>query len=163
MSATNCGMCSKSLPVLFGKKESVGGDLFCADCAPKAKAILERRKAALKSGVSHVQVLTVDCPAGATVSKHLGIVSGRSVQALGPISELFAGITDFVGGSLSGVGARFAAAEADAIRQIQLETVILGGNVVVGSKIDYEFSDGHNGRSVLVLVFGTAAIITSPA
>ena len=72
--------------------------------------------------------------------------------------DLFASITDIVGGRSGKYEDVLARARKEALGEMEAEAVKLGGNAVVGVDIDYEVL-GQNGSMLMVSASGTAVTL----
>lgn len=95
---------------------------------------------------------------GRPVQDYLGVVTGEVIVGANLFRDLFASITDIVGGRSGKYEEVLARARAEAIQEMTGEVLRLGGNAVVGVDIDYEVL-GSNGSMLMVSVSGTAVRI----
>lgn len=75
---------------------------------------------------------------GKPVREYLGIVCGEAVLGANIIKDLFASVTDIVGGRSGVYENELINARQIAIREMEDEAARLGANAVVGVDIDYE-------------------------
>ena len=83
---------------------------------------------------------------GRPVRDYLGVVTGEVIVGANLFRDIFASITDLVGG------------RKEALGEMQDQARELGGNAVIGVDIDYEVL-GQNGSMLMVSVSGTAVRI----
>jgi uncharacterized protein YbjQ (UPF0145 family) len=95
---------------------------------------------------------------GRPVQEYLGIVTGEVIVGANLFRDLFASITDIVGGRSGKYEDVLARARKEAISEMEGEAVRLGGNAVIGVDLDYEVL-GQNGSMLMVSASGTAVII----
>ena len=95
---------------------------------------------------------------GRPVREYLGIVTGEVIVGANLFRDLFASITDIVGGRSGQYEQVLARARTEAIQEMTEEARQLGGNAVVGVDIDYEVL-GSNGSMLMVSVSGTAVVL----
>src|SRR3546814_18324444 len=81
---------------------------------------------------------------GRPVREYLGIVTGEVIVGANLFRDLFASITDIVGGRSGKYEDVLARARKEAIAEMEAEAARLGGNPVVGVDLDYEVL-GQNG------------------
>ena len=103
-------------------------------------------------------VTTTAVVEGHPVTDYLGIVTGEVIVGANLFRDLFASITDLVGGRSGQYEQVLARARAEAIEEMTEEARRLGGNAVVGVDIDYEVL-GSNGSMLMVSVSGTAVVL----
>jgi uncharacterized protein YbjQ (UPF0145 family) len=75
---------------------------------------------------------------GKPVREYLGIVCGEAVLGANIIKDLFATVTDIVGGRSGAYENELIKARQIAIREMEDEAARLGANAVVGVDLDYE-------------------------
>jgi len=103
-------------------------------------------------------VTTTALVEGRPVRDYLGIVTGEVIVGANLFRDLFASITDIVGGRSGQYEQILARARTEAVEEMTEEARRLGGNAVVGVDIDYEVL-GKNGSMLMVSVSGTAVSI----
>ncbi|MGI6553163.1 MAG: YbjQ family protein [Bacillota bacterium] len=95
---------------------------------------------------------------GRTITAYLGIVSGEAIMGANVIRDIFASITDVVGGRSGAYEAKLNEARRVALAEMTEEARRLGANAVVGVDVDYEVvRDGM----LMVTASGTAVVIRS--
>ncbi|MEZ5689989.1 MAG: heavy metal-binding domain-containing protein [Caenibius sp.] len=95
---------------------------------------------------------------GRPVRHYLGIVTGEVIVGANLFRDLFASITDIVGGRSGKYEQVLARARKEAISEMKQEALALGGNAVIGVDIDYEVL-GSNGSMLMVSCSGTAVVL----
>ena len=70
--------------------------------------------------------------------EYLGIVAGEAVLGANIIKDLFATVTDIVGGRSGAYENELSKARQIAIKEMEDEAARLGANAVVGVDLDYE-------------------------
>ncbi|MCT2560021.1 heavy metal-binding domain-containing protein [Tsuneonella sp. YG55] len=103
-------------------------------------------------------VTTTPTVEGRAIHGYHGIVTGEVIVGANIFRDLFASITDIVGGRSGKYEAVLARARKEAIAEMKREAMDLGATVVVGVDIDYEVL-GQNGSMLMVSVSGTAVTI----
>ena len=110
------------------------------------------------NGDGGVIVTTTPTVEGRPVRQYLGIVTGEVIVGANLFRDLFASITDIVGGRSGKYEAVLARARQQALAEMKQETLKLGGNAVVGVDLDYEVL-GNSGSMLMVSASGTAVIV----
>lgn len=95
---------------------------------------------------------------GHPVREYLGIVTGEVIVGANLFRDLFASITDIVGGRSGKYEDVLARARKEALSEMEGEAVRLGGNAVIGVDLDYEVI-GQNGSMLMVSASGTAVVV----
>lgn len=89
---------------------------------------------------------------GYQIADYKGIVTGEAIMGANIVRDLFAGITDIIGGRAGSYEAKLADARETALREMQERASELGANAVVGVDLDYEVI----GQMLMVSASGTA-------
>lgn len=93
---------------------------------------------------------------GRPVQNYLGVVCGEAIMGANMVRDLFASITDIVGGRSGAYESKLKDARDVAFREMENSAASLGANAIVGIDIDYEVvRDGM----LMVTVSGTAVRI----
>ena len=95
---------------------------------------------------------------GKKVVKYLGIVSGEAIMGANIFKDFFAGIRDIVGGRSSAYEKELRAAKEIALREMEEQAQLLGGNAILSVDLDYE-TIGQAGSMLMVSASGTAVVI----
>jgi uncharacterized protein YbjQ (UPF0145 family) len=103
-------------------------------------------------------VSTTTAIEGRPVRDYLGVVTGEVIVGANLFRDIFASITDLVGGRSGKYEEVLARARKEALGEMQEQARQLGGNAVIGVDIDYEVL-GQNGSMLMVSVSGTAVSI----
>ena len=103
-------------------------------------------------------VTTTALVEGRPVKDYLGIVTGEVIVGANLFRDLFASITDIVGGRSGQYEEVLARARTEAVEEMTEEARRLGGNAVIGVDLDYEVL-GSNGSMLMVSVSGTAVVL----
>lgn len=101
-------------------------------------------------------VTTTNTLEGHRITAYKGIVVGEAIMGANVVRDLFASITDIVGGRSGAYESKLADARETALRELQERAAILGANAVVGVDLDYEVV----GQSMLMVsASGTAVVV----
>lgn len=95
---------------------------------------------------------------GRPVQDYLGLVTGEVIVGANLFRDIFASITDLVGGRSGKYEEVLGRARREALEEMTGQARQLGGNAVIGVDIDYEVL-GQNGSMLMVSVSGTAVRI----
>ena len=101
-------------------------------------------------------ITTTDGVEGRSVTEYLGIVSGEAVMGTNLFRDIFAGITDLVGGRSGVYEDELRNAKDAAIGQMREDARALGADAVVGVDLDYEHLGGGSRSMLMVTANGTA-------
>jgi len=111
-----------------------------------------------RKGETGMIVTTTTSIEGHPVRQYHGIVTGEVIVGANLFRDLFASITDIVGGRSGKYENVLARARKEALSEMESEGRHLGGNAVIGVDIDYEVI-GKNGSMLMVSASGTAVTV----
>lgn len=100
-------------------------------------------------------VTTTPSVEGRKISQYKGIVVGEAILGANVIRDLFAGITDILGGRSGAYEQELGRARETALREMEERAAALGGNAVVGVDLDYEVIN----NMLMVSASGTAVVL----
>ena len=103
-------------------------------------------------------VSTTPTMEGRRIARYHGIVTGQAVMGTNIFKDLFAAITDIVGGRSGAYEGELRRARDLAIGEMVDDAASAGGNAVVGVDLDYE-TVGQNGTMLMVTAAGTAVSV----
>lgn len=92
---------------------------------------------------------------GKKVTDYLGVVTGEAIIGANLFKDIFASITDIVGGRSAAYERVLREAKDNALQELAENAKRLGANGVIGIDLDYE-TIGHNGSMLMVSANGTA-------
>lgn len=95
---------------------------------------------------------------GKQILTYHGVITGEAIMGANIVRDIFAGITDIIGGRSGAYEEKLQDARAVAMKELEQRAVYLGANAVVGIDLDYEVI-GQNGSMLMVSVSGTAVTI----
>lgn len=101
-------------------------------------------------------VTTTPSVEGHQITAYRGIVVGEAIMGANVVRDVFASITDIVGGRSGAYESKLQDARDTALRELQDRARELGANAVVGVDLDYEVV----GQSMLMVsASGTAVVL----
>lgn len=83
-------------------------------------------------------ITTTPSVEGKPIREYLGIVAGEAVMGANIVKDLFATVTDIVGGRSGAYENELITARQIALTEMQQEAERLGGSAIVGVDLDYE-------------------------
>jgi uncharacterized protein YbjQ (UPF0145 family) len=89
---------------------------------------------------------------GKKVTAYLGIVVGEAIMGANVFRDLFAGITDIIGGRSGAYEGEMATARETALRELEAHAADVGADAVIGVDLDYEVIN----NMMMVCASGTA-------
>lgn len=103
-------------------------------------------------------VTTTPSIEGRPIRAYHGIVTGEVIVGANVLRDVFAAVTDFLGGRSGKYEEVLGRARIQAISEMKEQAMGLGANAVVGVDLDYEVL-GQNGSMLMVSVSGTAVTV----
>ncbi|HYP14862.1 MAG TPA: heavy metal-binding domain-containing protein [Bryobacteraceae bacterium] len=103
-------------------------------------------------------ITTTPTVEGKHIRDYRGIVTGEAILGANIFRDLFAGLTDIVGGRSAAYEKELRRAREVAMAEMIQSATEQGANAVVGVDIDYEVLGPNNGM-LMVSVSGTAVIV----
>ena len=101
-------------------------------------------------------VTTTPSIEGRKIVDYKGVVVGEAIMGANFVRDIFASVTDIIGGRSGAYESKLVDARQTAMAEIKEEALALGANAIVGVDLDYEVV----GESMLMVsISGTAAII----
>jgi uncharacterized protein YbjQ (UPF0145 family) len=101
-------------------------------------------------------VTTTNSVEGRQIESYRGIVVGEAIMGANVVRDVFASITDIVGGRSGAYESKLQDARDTALRELEERAVALGAHAVVGVDLDYEVV----GQSMLMVsASGTAVTL----
>ena len=100
-------------------------------------------------------VTTTPDISGMTIKQYHGVVVGEAILGANVIRDLFAGITDILGGRSGAYEEELGKARRIALEELEGEAAKIGGNAVVGVDLDYEVIN----NMLMVSASGTAVTV----
>jgi uncharacterized protein YbjQ (UPF0145 family) len=100
-------------------------------------------------------VTTTPSVEGYQIAEYKGIVTGEAIMGANIVRDLFAGITDIVGGRSGMYEAKLADAREAALSEMEERARSKGANAVVGVDLDYEVIN----NMLMVSASGTAVVL----
>lgn len=97
-------------------------------------------------------VTTTHSVEGYQIAAYLGIVTGEAIMGANIVRDLFASVTDIIGGRSGAYESKLADARETALAEMQARAQALGATAVVGVDLDYEVI----GNMLMVSASGTA-------
>jgi uncharacterized protein YbjQ (UPF0145 family) len=96
---------------------------------------------------------------GRRITRYIGIVTGEAILGTNFFKDIFAGITDIIGGRSATYEKELRKAKQIAMAEMEQEALSLGANAVIGVDLDYEEISPGQGTMLMVAVSGTAVVI----
>lgn len=95
---------------------------------------------------------------GYSITAYHGIAAGEAILGANMFKDLFASITDIVGGRSGAYEGELRKARETAMAELEQIAQEMGGNAVVGIDLDYEVIGG--GKSNMLMVSASGTVVT---
>ena len=95
---------------------------------------------------------------GKKIVKYIGLVCGDAILGANIFKDIFASITDIIGGRSAAYEKELRRAKELAIDEMKQEARHLGANAIVGIDIDYETISSGSGNMLIVNTNRTAVV-----
>ena len=96
---------------------------------------------------------------GKRITGYHGMVSGEAIMGANLFKDLFAGITDIIGGRSGAYEKELRKAKEIALKEMELEAQQKGANAVIAVDLDYETISSGSGNMLMVSANGTAVTL----
>ena len=100
-------------------------------------------------------ITTTPSVEGYQIADYKGIVVGEAILGANVFRDIFAGITDIIGGRSGAYEQELGRAREVALAELEERAVALGANAVVGVDLDYEVIN----NMLMVSASGTAVVL----
>ena len=101
-------------------------------------------------------ITTTPTVEGKKITKYCGIVAGEAIMGANVVRDLFASITDIVGGRSGAYETKLVEARQISLQEMSDQASTLGANAIVGVDLDYEVV--RHGM-LMVSASGTAVVL----
>jgi uncharacterized protein YbjQ (UPF0145 family) len=101
-------------------------------------------------------VTTTPSIEGYQIADYKGIVTGEAIMGANIVRDLFAGITDIIGGRSGAYESKLADARETALAEMEARARAKGATAVVGVDLDYEVIN----NMLMVSASGTAVVLS---
>jgi len=92
---------------------------------------------------------------GHTITEYKGVITGEAIIGANLFKDIFASITDLVGGRSGSYERVLREAKEEAMQELRLLAERMGANAVIGIDLDYE-TIGQSSSMLMVTASGTA-------
>lgn len=117
----------------------------------RVKAELNSKSEAEKSLMLKQVMITTENVIDIPIEKRIEVIFSEYVYGLNVIKDFFSGIRDFVGGRIGSIEKPIRDTNNKIIEEMKMKAIALGGDAVVGLKIDYHTGGGF----ISVIAVGT--------
>jgi uncharacterized protein YbjQ (UPF0145 family) len=100
-------------------------------------------------------ITTTPSVEGYSIAEYKGIIVGEAILGANLFRDIFAGLTDIIGGRSGAYEGELAKARETALHDLEANAAALGANAVVGVDLDYEVIN----NMMMVTASGTAVRI----
>jgi len=98
---------------------------------------------------------------GCKILEYKGLITARVVTGSGFFSDMFAGISDFVGGKSGTYQKQLKSLNDEVLKLLEEEAISKQANAIIGVSIDYDEISGKGKQMFMVSAIGTAVIVSN--
>jgi len=106
-----------------------------------------------------VIIVNTEQTAHYTIKEYCGLVTANQVVGANLFADMFAGLTDIVGGRSGAYREKLDNLYKDVKKQLSEKALELGANAVVGFRIDFDEVSGKGKSMFMVTCIGTAVVV----
>jgi len=136
-----CKGCSKVVSVVEMK------DGYCKECR-KPVNIEERAK---RNSI----MLTTETNIDIKIDKRIDLISSECIYGINLVKDFFAGIRNVVGGNIESLEKSLKDAKNEVTVDLKEQAYNLGGDAVIGVKIEHTYNNAGGGSIMSVFAIGT--------
>ena len=96
---------------------------------------------------------------GYAIAEYKGVITGEAILGANIFKDIFASITNIIGGRSGAYEKSLQEAREIAMRELEEQARSLGANAVIGIDVDYESIGADGSNMLMVSVSGTAVKI----
>lgn len=104
-------------------------------------------------------ITTTNTLEGHQIKDYKGIVTGEAILGANIFKDIFASITNIIGGRSGAYEKSLQEARSIAMKELEDQAVGLGANAIIGVDVDYESIGTDGSNMLMVSVSGTAVVI----
>ncbi|RLA80127.1 MAG: hypothetical protein DRG78_11570 [Epsilonproteobacteria bacterium] len=91
------------------------------------------------------------------IEKRVGIVSSQCIYGINIIKDIFNFVRDIVGGRIKSIESGLDEAKETILDELKEKAFLMGGDAVIGVKIEHTYNNANNGS--ILSVFGTGTVV----
>jgi uncharacterized protein YbjQ (UPF0145 family) len=149
------GMC-KGCNEVFNTNDMVDG--YCKDCSlidvedvKRLQSLTKEEKQKIKSQIIVTTESVIDIPIEARIT----IASTQRVYGINIVKDIFGMIRDIVGGRVDSIETAINNATNEITQELKEKAFLVGGDAVIGLKIEHTYNNANNGSILSVFATGT--------
>lgn len=104
----------------------------------------------------HIILTTTPDIPGREIDSVIDIITAESVQGMNVFKDIFASVTDVLGGRSSTTEDVLSEARDDCLNELRQKAAAMGADAVIGVDLDYSEFSGGNSRMLFLVASGTA-------
>lgn len=149
------GMC-KGCGVVFNTNDMVDG--YCKDCSSvdieevkKLQNLTKEEKQKIKNKIFVTTESVIDIP----IESRITLISTQRVYGINIVKDIFGMIRDIVGGRIDSIETAINNATNEITQELKEKAFVIGGDAVIGLKIEHTYNNANNGSILSVFATGT--------
>jgi uncharacterized protein YbjQ (UPF0145 family) len=117
----------------------------------KLQSLTKEEKQKIKSKILVTTESVIDIP----VESRITLVSAQRVYGINIVKDIFGMIRDIVGGRVDSIETAINNATNEITQELKEKAFVVGGNAVIGLKIEHTYNNANNGSILSVFATGT--------
>lgn len=146
------GMCKKCGDV-FAPQDMIEG--YCIQCAPQNVFDSIKNNQEEQEAIKSV-LLTTETTLSIPIEKRIDIISSQCIYGIMFVKDYIKLFRDIVGGRVKPLEDALSAASSEIKTDMKKQAFALGGNAVIGVRIEHTYNNSNNGNTISVFATGTA-------
>lgn len=149
------GMC-KGCGIVFNTNDMIDG--YCKDCSSvdvdevkKVQSLTKEEKQKIKDKI----FITTESVIDLSIETRITLISSQRVYGLNIVKDIFGMIRDIVGGRVNSIESAINDATNEITQELKEKAFLVGGDAVIGLKIEHTYNNANNGSILSVFATGT--------
>ena len=146
------GMC-KGCNKVVSSLEILDG--YCEECR---KPGVKEKKIQIENEIAHKRAsifLTTEVAINLDIDKRIDLISSECIYGINLVKDFFAGIRNVVGGNIKSLESSLNDAKNEVTADLKEQAYNLGGDAVIGVKIEHTYNSAGGGSIMSVFATGT--------
>ena len=144
-----CKGCNRVVSVLEMK------DGYCEDCRnpglKEEKIQIQKEEKQKREAI----FLTTEMVVNFDIDKRIDLISSECIYGINIVKDFFTGMRDFVGGNITSLETSLKDAKTEVTADLKEQAYNLGGDAVIGVKIEHTYNNAGGGNIISVFATGT--------
>jgi len=147
-----CKHCHKSVNISDIK------DGYCNECSDplfREESVRLKEEKALEIEKMNSIFITTEVAINIDIDKRLDLISSECIYGINIVKDFFSGIRDIVGGNVKSLEKSLKDAKNEVMEDLKNQAYSLGGDAVIGVRIEHTYNNAGGGSIMSVFATGT--------